>query len=112
MGWVLRLIETGAANAALCVDVMEISCSRDVCDISALGLTLPEGKQLLARVRQAVIAAQAQPLTALRPDCSRCEGRCDVNKAAPSDRDSVRDGNVQRNPPAGTVEERRDQAAA
>ena len=57
MGWVLRLIETGAANPALCVDVMEISWPRDVCDIRALGLTLSEGKQLLARVQQAVVAS-------------------------------------------------------
>jgi hypothetical protein len=79
MGWVLRLIETGVANPALCVDVMEISCSHDVCDIRALGLTLSEGKQLLARVQQAVVAAQAQSPTTLRPDCSRCGGRCHVN---------------------------------
>ena len=79
MGWVLRLIGTGAANAALCADVMEISCSSDVCDIRALGLTLSEGKQLLARVQQAVVAAQAQSPTTLRPDCSRCGGRCHVN---------------------------------
>jgi hypothetical protein len=43
-----------------------------------LGLTLAEAKQLLARVQQAVVAAQARDHTAQRPDCLACGGRCNV----------------------------------
>ena len=39
---------------------MEIRPTRDLGDIAHLGLTLPEAGQLLARVQQAVGAAQAQ----------------------------------------------------
>ena len=52
------------------VDVMEISRPSDLGDIADLGLTLAEAKQLLARVQQAVVAAQAHDHAVLRPDCS------------------------------------------
>ena len=52
MGWVLRLVETGAESPVQGIDVMEISRPRDLGDIASLGLTLPEAKQLLARVQQ------------------------------------------------------------
>jgi hypothetical protein len=44
-----------------------------------LGLTLSEAKPLLARVRQAIVAAQAGDLAARRPECPSCSGRCHVN---------------------------------
>jgi hypothetical protein len=53
MGWVLRLVETGTDSRARSVDVMEISRPNDLGVIANLGLTLPEAKQLLARVQQA-----------------------------------------------------------
>lgn len=59
MRWVLQLVETGTDNRARSVDVMEISRPNDLGDIANLGLTLPEAKQILARVQQAVVAAQA-----------------------------------------------------
>jgi hypothetical protein len=37
--------------------VLEISRPNDLSEIANLGLTLPEAKQLLARVQQAVVAA-------------------------------------------------------
>ncbi len=43
-----------------------------------LGLTLPEAKQVLARVQQAVVAAQAHDHAVPRPDCSSCCGRYHV----------------------------------
>ena len=67
MGWVLRLVETGTANGAQSVDVMEISRPNDLRDIASLGLTLPEAKQLLARVQQAMVAAQVRDHAGLRP---------------------------------------------
>lgn len=50
MGLVLQLVETGADTRGRSIDLMEISRPRDFCDIANLGLTLPEAKQLLARV--------------------------------------------------------------
>ena len=78
MAWVLRLIETGVDGQAESLDVLEISRPDDLRDIAALGLTLPEAKQLLARVQQAVVAAQARHHAALRPECPSCDGRCQV----------------------------------
>jgi hypothetical protein len=51
MGWMLRLVEMGADKGERGVDVMEIGRSRSLGDIAALGLTLAEAKQLLARVQ-------------------------------------------------------------
>jgi hypothetical protein len=79
MGWVLRLIDTDASTPASWIDVMEISLTGDIADVENLGLTLHEGKQLLGRVQQAVVAKQAQSLAAARPDCSSCRGRCHIN---------------------------------
>src|SRR5689334_19492499 len=78
MAWVLRLIETGADGQGRGIDVLEISRPDTLHDIADLGLTLPEAKQLLARVQQAVVAAQAHDHAALRPNCSSCGGRCQV----------------------------------
>ena len=78
MGWVLRLVETGTDSRARSIDVLEISRPNDLGDIGNLGLTLPEAKQLLAHVQQAVVAVQAHDHAALRPDCPSCGGRCHV----------------------------------
>src|SRR5919205_1727987 len=78
MAWMLRLIETGADGHGRGIDVLEISRPDTLRDIAGLGLTLPEAKQLLARVQQAVVAAQAHDHAAHRPDCSNCGGRCQV----------------------------------
>src|SRR5689334_21033761 len=78
MAWVLRLIETGADGQGGSIDVLEIGRPDTLHDIADLGLTLPEAKQLLARVQQAVAAAQARDHAALRPACARCGARCQV----------------------------------
>jgi hypothetical protein len=78
MKWVLRLVETETDSPVRGVDVLEISRPRDLGDIANLGLTLAKAKQLLARVQQAVVAAQAHDHAVLRPDCSSCGGRCHV----------------------------------
>ena len=72
MGWVLRLVGTGTNGPAEGVDVMEIRAPRDLGHIANLGLTLSEAKQLLIRVQQAVVAAQAYEHAVPRPDCSSC----------------------------------------
>jgi hypothetical protein len=78
MEWVLRLVETETDSPGPGVDVMEISRSRDLGDIANLGLTLAEAKQLLVRVHQAVVAAQAYRHMILRPDGSSCDGGCHI----------------------------------
>jgi hypothetical protein len=83
MGWVLRLVETGTDNRAQSVDVMEISRPNGLHDSASLGLTLSEAKQLLARVQQAVVAAQARDHAGLRPDCAACGRRCHVKDWRP-----------------------------
>src|SRR3954453_12426840 len=83
MGWVLQLVETGTETRAPSVAVMEITRPNDLRDIASLGLTLPEAKQLLARVQQAVVAAQARDHAGLRPECTACGGRCHVKDWRP-----------------------------
>jgi hypothetical protein len=92
MGWVLRLVDTETDGPAE-GDVMEIRAPRDLGDIAHLGLTLSEAKQLLARVQQAVVAAQADDHAVLRPDCSfQWRSVSDQGLAAASGRDVVRRG--------------------
>ena len=83
MGWVLRLVEVGREDSASGTDVVEISRPRDLRNIADLGLTLAEAKQLLARVQQAVVAAQAHDHAVLRPDCASCGGMCRVKDRRP-----------------------------
>jgi len=78
MALVLRLVETCTDSKTRSVDVLEISRPGDLRDIANLGLTLPEAKQLLARVQHEVVAVQARDHAALRPDCASCGGRCQV----------------------------------
>jgi hypothetical protein len=47
-------------------------------DIAKLGLTLAEGKRLLAGVQQGFVAAQADSHATLRPDCRSWGGQCHV----------------------------------
>jgi hypothetical protein len=76
MEWVLRLVGTGVDGQSRSFDVMEIRRPDGVGDIANLGLTLAEGKLLLAGVQQGVVAAQADSHATLRPDCRSCGRRC------------------------------------
>ena len=69
MEWALRLVGTGVDGQSRGFDVMKISRPDGVGDIANLGLTLAEGKLLLAGVQQGVVAAQADSHATLRPDC-------------------------------------------
>ncbi len=83
MGLVLRLVETRADGGTCSIDVLELRRPSDLGDIASLGLTLSEAKQLLARVQQAVVAAQARDHASLRPECSNCGARCHVKDWQP-----------------------------
>jgi hypothetical protein len=76
MGWVLRLVETGVEGLDRSVDVMAIERPGDLADIAALGLTLAQGKQLVALVQQAIVTAQSRDPTVRRPECRTCTIPC------------------------------------
>src|SRR3954462_2577391 len=74
MGWVLQLVETGTETQAPTVAVVEITRPNDLRGSATVGGALHEAKQLLARVQQAVVAAQARDHAGLRPECTACGG--------------------------------------
>jgi hypothetical protein len=57
---------------------VEINRPDDLVDIADLGLTLAEGKLLLAGVQQEIVAAQARGHAVRRPDCRSCGVVCCV----------------------------------
>src|SRR4051794_4826637 len=75
MGLVLQLVETRADGGTRSIELMELGRPGNLHDIADLGLTLPEAKQLLACVQQAVVAVQARDHATLRPDCASCGER-------------------------------------
>jgi hypothetical protein len=83
MGWVLRLVETGVEGSGRSVDVMMIDRPGDLGDIADLGLTLAQGKQLVALVQQEIVTAQSRDHAARRPDCRTCTTPCQVKDYRP-----------------------------
>jgi len=83
MGWVLRLVETRADGSSRSVDVLEITRPGDLGDLADLGLTLADGRQPLAQVQQAVVAAQSRDHAARRPECRTCATLCQVKDYRP-----------------------------
>jgi hypothetical protein len=73
VGWILRLVKTGAEGDGQSTDVMEINKPDDLSDIADLGLSLAEAKLLLAGVQRDIVAAQARAHAVRRPKC-RCGG--------------------------------------
>ena len=78
MAWIVRLVTTGADGEEQCADVMKINRPDDLGDIADLGLTLTDGKLLLAGLQQEVVAAQARGHAVRRPDCRSCRRVCCV----------------------------------
>src|ERR687898_2353135 len=83
MGWVLRRVETGVEGLGRSVDVMAIECSGDLGDIADLGLSLAQGKQLVAVVQQAIVTAQSRDHALRRPDCRTCTTPCQIKDYRP-----------------------------
>ena len=81
MGWVLRLVEVEGPLGS--VDVLEIDRPGNLDDLADLGLRLPDGKQLLSQVQQAVVAAQCRDHAAQRPACRACGAACRVKDYRP-----------------------------
>ncbi len=78
MAWILRLVKIGTEGDGQYMDIMEINRPDDLGDIADLGLTLAEGKLLLAGIQRELVAAQARDHAVRRPDCLRCGGVCHV----------------------------------
>jgi hypothetical protein len=74
VAWIVRLVKTGADSENQPVDVMTITRPDDLREIANLGLTLAEGKLLLAGLQQEIVAAQARSHAVRRPDCRSCLG--------------------------------------
>jgi hypothetical protein len=78
VAWIVRLVNTGADGEKQSADVMKIDRPDDLSDIAKLGLSLAEGKLLLAGLQQEIVAAQAKGHAVRRPDCQRCGEVCRV----------------------------------
>jgi hypothetical protein len=81
MGWVLRLVEIGVEGSGRSIDVMEISRPGDLGDITDLGLTLAQGKRLVALVQQEIVTSRDH--AAQRPPCRSCGAACQVKDYRP-----------------------------
>ena len=71
MAWILKVVSVGAEEEHS-TDVLRIARPDDLADLASLGLTLAEGKRLLAGVQQEIVAAQAWLHAARRPACRGC----------------------------------------
>ncbi len=78
MAWIVKLVSIGAEGEEHSTDVMRIARPDDLADLAALGLTLAEGKQILAGVQREIVAAQARLHAMRRPECRGCGDVCRV----------------------------------
>jgi hypothetical protein len=72
------LVKLAADGENQSVDVMTINRPDDLSEITSLGLTLAEGKRLLAGLQQQIVAAQAGSHALRRPACRGCGAVCHV----------------------------------
>ena len=78
MVWIVKLVSVGAGGEERSTDVMRIARPGDLTDLASLGLTLAEGKRLLAGVQREVVAAQARVHAVHRPACRGCGASCRI----------------------------------
>jgi hypothetical protein len=78
VAWIVKLVSIGAEGEEHSTDVMRIAKPDDLTDLASLGLTLAEGKRLLAGVQREIVAAQARAHAVLRPACRGCGAACRV----------------------------------
>jgi hypothetical protein len=78
VAWIVRLVEIGADGEDRSADIMKISRPDDLDDIANLGLTVADGKQVLAGLQQEIVAAQARSHSVQRPECRSCSSVCHV----------------------------------
>ena len=71
-------MKIGANGEEPLADVMKINRPDDLDDIANLGLTVADGKRVLAGLQQEIVAAQARSQSVRRSDCRNCSGVCHV----------------------------------
>jgi hypothetical protein len=76
VAWIVRLVQIGADGDEPFADVMTINRPDGLDDIANLGLTVADGKQVLAGLQQEIVAAQARNHSVQRPECRSCSGVC------------------------------------
>jgi hypothetical protein len=74
----VKLVSIGTEGEEHSTDVLRIARPDDLTDLASLGLSLAEGKRLLAGVQQEIVAAQARLHAARRPECRGCGAACRV----------------------------------
>src|SRR6201995_4267883 len=74
----VRMVKIEADAEKQAIDVATINRPDDLAEIAHLGLTLAEGKRLLAALQQEIVAAQARNHAVRRPDCRSCGEVCRV----------------------------------
>jgi hypothetical protein len=82
VGWIVRLVSIGAEGEEHSTDILRIANPDDLTDLAALGLTLAEGKRLLAGLQQEIVVAQARIHAVHRPGCHGCGDVCRVRTTA------------------------------
>ena len=78
MVWIARLVSIGAEGEEHSTDGLRIARPDDLADLAGLGLTLAEGKRLLAGLQREIVAAQARLHAMRRPECRGCDDVCRV----------------------------------
>ena len=78
MAWIVKLVSIGAEGEEHSTDVVRIARPDTLADLGTLGLSLAEGKQILAGVQREIVAAQARLHAIRRPECRGCGASCRV----------------------------------
>jgi hypothetical protein len=76
--WNVTFVKTRDDSEEQCIDVMKIDRPDDRGDITNLGLTLAEGKLLVAGLQQEIVAAHVRSHVVRRPYWRSCGGGCPV----------------------------------
>jgi len=76
VAWIVRLVQIGADGDEPFADVMTINRPDGLYDIANLGLTVADGKRVLAALQQEIVAAQARSHAVQRPECRSCSDVC------------------------------------
>ncbi|WP_043366696.1 ISKra4 family transposase [Belnapia sp. F-4-1] len=78
MAWIVKLVSIGAEGEEHSTDVMRIARTNTLADLGTLGLSLAEGKRLLASIQREVVAAQARVHAVHRLACRDCSASCRI----------------------------------
>jgi hypothetical protein len=74
VAWIVRLVQIGGDGDEPFADVMTINRPDGLDDIANLGLSVADGKQVLAGLQQEIVAAQTRNHSVQPPECRCCSG--------------------------------------